>query len=228
MWLISSPSPISSATTTRCLSLPDLPQYLNKARELTKQYQAGGAVAFDPFRELVHFVLSLTVMREDGGMLLQLGPRGRDRGNIVGWFGNDRVPLKDGRWLRILLQLYVDSQDGGKLKVEKSLFQYQLDEDAERWVFRYDYLRTPEDQHPASHVQIRGALSETAAVPVRGTLERVHFPTGRVGIEAVIRLLVEQFGVQTNELPEVWRPVLAETEQAFLKIARRNVSGPQA
>ncbi len=184
--------------------------------------------AFDAFRELVHFVLSLTIMREDGGVLLQHGPRGFDLGNIVGWFGNDRVPLTDGRWLRVLVQLYLDAVDGGKLKVETSLFQYQLDEDAECWVFRYDYLRNPADQHPASHVQIRGTLTETAVVPVRGPLSRVHFPTGRIGLEAVIRLLVEQFGVSTNEPPEVWRPVLAVTEMAFLRIARRSISGPQA
>lgn len=167
-------------------------------------------------------------MRGDGGVLLQHGPRGPELGNIVGWFGNDRVPLTDGRWLRVLLQLYVDESDGGKLKVETSLFQYQLDEDAERWVFRYDYLRNPLDQHPASHLQIRGALTETEVVPIRGPLARVHFPTGRVGLEAVIRLLVEQFGVRTNEPAEVWRPVLTETEQGFLKIARRNISGPHA
>lgn len=208
------------------MPLPDLPQHLLRARELTKQYQEGGVPALQAFRDLVEFILTLTVMSSNGGVLIQKGPRGFELVNVVGWAGADRVPLNDGRWLRVLLQVYVDPKDQGKLKVAKSLFQYQLDEDAEEWVFRYDYLRDPEDQHPASHVQIRGTLTETTVVPVRGALARVHFPTGRVGLEAVIRLLVEQFGVPTNEPPEVWRPALAATERGFLKIARRGISGP--
>jgi hypothetical protein len=184
--------------------------------------------AFAAFREVVHFVLSLTVMPPGGEVVLQTGPRDRDRGNVVGRIGSDRVPLNDGRWLRVLAQLYLDAANGGKLKVDKSLFQYQLDEEAERCVFRYDYLRNPEDQHPSSHVQVRGIFTEEDVVPTRGTLARVHFPTGRVGVEAILRLLVEQFGVATNALPQVWRPVLAETETGFLRIAHRNVSGPRA
>jgi hypothetical protein len=167
------------------LSPPDPTPHLSRARELTRQYQEGGTAAFDAFRELVHFVLSLTVMREGGGVLVQFGPRGRDRGNLVGWLGEDRVPLRDGRFLRVLIQLFLEN---GKLKVEKSLFQYQIDEHAERWIFRYDYLRNPEEPHPASHVQIRATLIEEDVIPVRGTLERVHFPTGRIALEAVIRL----------------------------------------
>lgn len=162
-------------------------------------------------------------MGAGGGVQVQFGPRGRDRGNLVGWRSEDRVPLTDGRFLRVLIQLFLEN---GKLKVEKSLFQYQIDEDAERWIFRYDYLRNPEDPHPASHLQIRATLTETSVEPVRGTFERVHFPTGRIALEAVIRLLVEQFSVPSHEPPEVWRPVLAETEAAFLRIARRPLSGP--
>jgi hypothetical protein len=64
--------------------------------------------------------------------------------------------------------------------------------------------------------------------PVRGTLERVHFPTGRISIEAVIRLLIEQFGLEARTRPETWRPVLAASEEEFLKIAHRDISGPRA
>ena len=119
-------------------------------------------------------------------------------------------------------------EDRTRLKVEKSVYQYQLDEDGERWIFRYDYLRHATEPHPAAHLQIRGALTETSAAPVRGTLERVHFPTGRVSLEAVIRLLVEQFGVRTNEDPSIWRPVLATSEEEFLKVAHQAIAGPEA
>ena len=204
---------------------PDLQQYLGRARDLNTRYQGGGSAAFDAFRELAQFILSLTVMAPGSGLLLQRGPR-REINNVVGRIGTDRIRLSNGLWLRVLIQLYLDRADGDKLKVSKSLFQYQLDEDAEHWGFRYDYIRDPKDEHPSAHIQIKGTLTEAGIVPVRGTLERVHFPTGRVGLEAVVRLLVEQFGLETNEPMAIWRPVLAETESAFLKIAHRALSGP--
>lgn len=111
-----------------------------------------------------------------------------------------------------MLKLYLE---GSRLKVKTSSFQYQLDPEGEKWVFRYDYLREPPEPHPAAHLQIRGGLIE-ACLPDARALERVHFPTHRVSLEAVIRLLVEEFAVPTSEPRHVWRPVLAESESAFL------------
>ncbi|MGH7390441.1 MAG: hypothetical protein ACREM3_13430 [Candidatus Rokuibacteriota bacterium] len=139
------------------------------------------------------------------------------------------VPLNDGRYLRVSVSLFLEPYEGRtRLKVEKSVYQYQLDEEGDQWVVRYDYLRTPSDPHPGMHVQIRGRLHEAEVLPSDATLERVHFPTGRVSIEAVIRMLVEQFRVPPNEEPRIWRPVLAESERAFQQIAHRDISGPAA
>jgi len=157
------------------------------------------------------------------------GPRGRDRAVLEGRTGEALLPLNDGRFLRFSMSLFLEGrEDNTRLKVEKSVYQYQLDPDGEHWIVRYDYLRYPEEPHPGAHVQIRGSLTETAVTPVRGTLERIHFPTGRVSIEAVIRMLVEQFGVPTNEDAGVWRPILSCSEEEFLKIARQGISGPGA
>lgn len=137
------------------------------------------------------------------------------------------VPLNDGRYLRVSVSLFLEPFEGRtRLKVEKSLYQYQLNEEGDRWVVRYDYLRTPTNPHPGMHVQIRGQLHEAGVLPRGEPLDRIHFPTGRVSLEAVIRMLVEQFGVPTNAAPEVWRPVLAESERAFQQIAHRDISGP--
>jgi hypothetical protein len=57
-------------------------------------------------------------------------------------------------------------------------------------------------------------------------MERIHFPTGRVSLEAIIRLLADQFNTPCREDPDLWRPVLAETERAFLEIANRPLAGP--
>ncbi len=139
---------------------------------------------------------------------------------------NDVVLLRDGRFLRLSIVLFrAPHESGHRMKVEQAAYQYQVDDAGNRWAFRYDYRREPADQHPASHLQVRGNLWE--AVPLyRGMLERVHFPTGRVSLEAVIRLLVGQFAVGANRPQEIWRRVLAESERAFEEIAHRPLSGP--
>jgi len=146
---------------------------------------------------------------------------------LGGWNGpGDPLPLRDGHYLRLTMSLYIeDTSEGSRSKVSHSSFQYQLDQVGERWVFRYDYLREPPDPHPAAHLQIRGNLYEPC-LPNRKALERIHFPTQRISLEAVIRLLIEQFGVEPNDPPEIWRPLLAESEAAFLAIAHRALSGP--
>ena len=60
-------------------------------------------------------------------------------------------------------------------------------------------------------------------------LDRSPFPnpTQRISLEAVIRLLIEQFGVPANQPPDIWRPMLTESEAAFLEIAHRSLSGPE-
>jgi hypothetical protein len=58
------------------------------------------------------------------------------------------------------------------------------------------------------------------------TLEHVHFPATRVPLEAVIRLLIEQFHVRPVTPRSVWRKVFAHTERDFIDVAHRAISGP--
>jgi hypothetical protein len=191
---------------------------------------AGGPETFPAFEELTAVLFGLTVLREGGMVRLAYGPTGRDRAALGGAGGpTDPLPLNDGRFLRLSVSLYLatDDERGRLLRVDKSSYQYQADQAGKRWIFRYDYLREPgPDPHPQAHLQIRGALTEGAALPRDRTLARIHFPTGRVSIESVIRLLADQFDVACNERPETWRPVLAEAERTFLEIAHRPLSGP--
>lgn len=46
-------------------------------------------------------------------------------------------------------------------------------------------------------------------------------------MEAALRLLADQFGVPCNTEPEVWRPALAVSEEAFIEIAHQPISGPE-
>ena len=97
--------------------------------------------------------------------------------------------------------------------------------EGDRWIFRYDYNRESPDQHPTAHLHVRGSLSENC-LAADLALERIHFSTNRISIEAVIRLLIEQFNMTSNSPPEIWRPLLAESEALFLQIAHKSLSGP--
>lgn len=195
----------------------DLPFNLGRIRALTASYQAGGRQAFEAFHELTAFLLSNTILhgassvaRTSGSGAVMLG----------GWRSpTDPLLLRNGHCLRFSMTLVL-APGTQRLTVQLASYQYQLTPDNGTWLFRYDYLRDPPSREPAGHLQLRGDFREhgdpDARVPA---LQDVHFPTGRVSIEAVIRLLVEGFGVACPEWDEVWKPVLAESEAAFLKIA---------
>jgi hypothetical protein len=165
-------------------------------------------------------LLRLTILAPEGGVRFSAGPRGTADLVLGGWGGpDDPLPLRDGRYLRLTVRLYIaPPAEQHRLKVAQSSFQYQLDREGDRWVFRYDYLRIPPDLHPAAHLQINGRLAEESLQPAR-PLSRIHFPTSRVSLEAVIRLLADEFGTPSGTEHDVWRPVLSETERAFLQIA---------
>ena len=97
-------------------------------------------------------------------------------------------------------------------------------------MFRYEYERdrSTADQHPPAHLHVRGVPEDDVGDALARPLNRVHFPTGRVSVPAIIRLLVEQFGVSCNEDAAVWRPVLSDVEEAFQSIAHQPLSGPEA
>ena len=184
-----------------------------------------------PFRDLVHFLLANTVMDAyHAGPTVYYAQGTRDRGDIGG-LGRvlAPVPLRDGRWLRLAISLYVENTEHGRrLKASQSTFQYQLSADphADDWIFRYDYLRDPRDQYPAAHLQINAALKVEGVLAEQRPLARIHFPTGRVPLEAVIRLLAEDFGVPCVQPREVWRALLAEAENFFKEIAHQPPFGP--
>ncbi len=189
---------------------------------------AGTPESFAAFRELASLLLRLTILAPGGAMRLIRGPQWPDNAALGGWGGpEDPLPLTDERYLRLSIALYLaDTPEGRRVKVRDSSYQYQADRDAERWIFRYDYLRHPPAHHPAAHVQVRGALAEADCLPPGMPLGRIHFPTHRVALEAVIRLLAEQFQVPCHEAGAVWRPVLAESERLFLGIAHPPLAGP--
>jgi hypothetical protein len=205
---------------------PDLDALRAEVRSLTAAYKVGDPAALDAFRDLASLLLNLTVLDPSSFVRLIRERGAADRGVLGGPNGpTDPLELRDGRFLRLAVSLYIEPTDQGpRLKVLQTSYQYQADRDGTDWIFRYEYLRHGSDRHPPAHLQVR-AIPENHW-PWTPGVGRVHFPTGRVPLEAVIRLLVEEFSVPCQMPNDVWRPVLAASEQAFQEIAHRPLSGP--
>ena len=197
-------------------------------RRLNRTIRGGGPDALSAFRELTNLLLNLTVLAAGGTLKLIKLATDPSKAALGGRTARDPLRLNDGHFLRLSAKLYLDpSTNPNFLKVEETSYQYQLDQDGDQWIFRYDYLRNPPGAVPAAHFQINGELAEPS-VAAGTPLNRLHFPTGRVSLEAVIRLLAEQFQVHCNQPPAVWRPVLTESERDFLKVAHLPLSGPES
>jgi hypothetical protein len=204
----------------------DLAHVLARVRDLTARYMRGDNRSFEAFRELADLLLRTTVMKPHGGLRLVSVPGAS--GRVLTGFGAapiEPVPLNDGRFLRLAVGLSIfATDDGPRLKVVESSYQYQVGSEKNEWLCRYDYLGEPRDEHPQAHMQVNAKL----IAPVEHDLHNIHFPTGRVPLEAVIRMLAEQFNVPTVEPRDRWRPILAASERAFQEIAHRPLSGPDA
>lgn len=212
------------------MSLPNLPALLAEVRDLTTKCHGGGRASIDAFCDLLSLIFRLTVVQANTPVCLDWGTQpvaDRVKCRVAGgWDKRGLLPLRNGKFLRLIIGVFLDQTANDLLKVDKSSLQYQCDEAGESWVCRYEYARDPEGRHPAMHLHVRGALAESDALPADRPLERVHFPTNRVSCEAMIRLLVEQFNVSTNYPREIWQPVLAFTEAEFLRRAHLSSSGP--
>jgi len=188
---------------------------------------AGRPESFIAFRDLAQLLLGLTVLADHEFVQLGREAPGPDRAprRVLGGPGGyptRPVRLRNGRWLRVSVALWLaETAHGPRLKVSESSYQYQDDREGEREIVRYDYLRQPNRNEPASHINIYGTLTVPGVLPPGQLLSRVHLPAGRVPLEAVLRMLVDDLKVPPATDEGVWRPVLAASEEMFLEIAHR-------
>ena len=189
------------------MSPPNLDFLLGEVRQLNGTVRAGGSQAIEAFHRLTNRLLHLTVLRTGETVKLIRLAGNPTRAALQSRTADEPLRLNDGGFLRLSARLFLDlSSEPHYLKVEDISYQYQLDSEGRQWIFRYDYLRNPPHAYPASHFQIRGSLREQEAAGGR-PLEKFHFPTGRVSLEAVVRLLIEQFNVQSRQPSAIWRPL---------------------
>lgn len=198
-------------------------------RDHTARYMAGGDYCFDAFESLAALLFGVTVLDSSSGIRLTRRPEdvARDRAVLGGWEGpQDPLLLRDGRFLHTSISLFLD-REANRLKVRKASYQYQNDGDGREWLFRYDYIREGQGRYPGAHFQVQGSLDFPDALHER-PLKSVHFPTQRVPMEGIIRLLAEQFAVPCAQHTRIWRPMLAEAEKTFQEIAHPASPGPSA
>jgi hypothetical protein len=188
-------------------------------RELSKSYRRGDLAAFV---RLVRLLLSETVVARSQEARIHATYTNRERSEayLGGPETKDLLQLRDDRFLRLVIAVYIESGEEGVpfLKVRSSSYQYQATTDNSSWIFRYDYLRESPAHEPGAHLQIRGTLDEPV-LSSANPLATVQFPTRRVSLEAVIRLLALEFRVPTKEQGAVLEAVFTEAERAFFEIA---------
>ena len=210
--------------TTSSDSPPNLDFLLGEVRRLTDDFKAGNRGSFQAFRDLVALLLGRTVLAPGQAPRL-VSLRGSPDLRVLGGTGGATSPLRlaNGHYLKLIVHLALsDTEHGPRLKVISSSYQYQLDELGATWVFRYDYWREAPVKHPAAHLHVRSTLLAPARLDHEGMLhERVHYPTGRLSIKAVIRLLIEQYSVVPVTPAHIWRPLLHASETAFQEIAHK-------
>jgi len=205
-------------------SPPDWSSPAASARKHSAACRAGGKKAFRHFRELVSELLCVTIAHREASVWMPKPKAGRPtRSDLFGGHGpgDSLVRLNNDAYLRLIVSLFLEHDGTDRyLRASMCTYQHQFDPAGDERVFRYEYRRDCDagDNRPMGHLHVRGDL-RTDCLPAKGTLERVHFACGRPTIEGVIAVLADEFGVPTHAPESVWRPLLRETEQAFLRVA---------
>jgi hypothetical protein len=101
-------------------------------------------------------------------------------------------------------------------RVTTRMYQYRLLDHDERELLVYHWQPGEDFQGPNHpHVHVSAALrAKTSATSDRSIdLDNKHLATGRVSLEAVIRMLIDEFDIEPQR--DDWREILDRTEAVF-------------
>lgn len=110
----------------------------------------------------------------------------------------------------------VSPERPGSWRVSTTGYEYKLLDSLERELVVFHWQPGPTFRGPDyPHLHLSASLvARVSAIATRELpLDRVHIPTGRITIDAVVRMLVVEFGVAP--LVPDWERRLARTEAAF-------------
>lgn len=88
-------------------------------------------------------------------------------------------------------------------------YAYHLYDGTGRELLAYHWHPRGAGARPEPHLHVRAMIGHTA-------LARLHLPTGRVSLEAFVRLLITEFGVAPLE--EGWQRILDTAERTFYRV----------
>lgn len=129
--------------------------------------------------------------------------------------GTEPVYMSVGQQVRII-QTDDPADPRGPYTIRTVEYFYDLrsDEDTELLMFHW----TPEAEGDGiitfPHLHVGSALISRQAPLRPRDFHKIHIPTGRLSVEAIIRLAINEFG--TRPLKANWAAELARTEAAFL------------
>ena len=96
----------------------------------------------------------------------------------------------------------------GPFKVKTTAYQYAIDDEKEKELFAFQW-------HPDSKIKFPHLHLGSSAKIAEKTLKKLHLPTGRIALEQVLRLAVEDLGIKP--LNRRWDAILSEAQQRFEK-----------
>lgn len=96
----------------------------------------------------------------------------------------------------------------GPYKVTTTAYQYLLEDEEEKEIVAYQW-------HPDSTIKVPHLHIGLSAKIAGKTANKVHLPTGRIALEQVLRLAVEELGAKP--LKGEWKSILSQTQKLFEK-----------
>ncbi|MGI8945053.1 MAG: hypothetical protein ACR2GL_02285 [Thermoleophilaceae bacterium] len=111
--------------------------------------------------------------------------------------------------LRVAQQYRIveDTEPRGPWKVQTAAYSYVVNR-GEQELLAYQWNPAGDGRVTRPHLHVGAAVGE-----LTGDFHRLHLPTGRIALEDVLRLLIEELGVQP--LREEWSEVLDAAQSGY-------------
>ena len=109
-------------------------------------------------------------------------------------------------------------------RVTTRMYEYSLLDRDETELLVYHWQPDADRTYPHLHVSAalsvrRRALEDKQAIDLDG----LHLPTGRVSLEAIVRMLIDEFEIAARYPEADWRRRLEETEAVFRDAATQRI-----
>jgi len=131
------------------------------------------------------------------------------------------LPLKGGEFqfaMSIQYRVHEEQRASGWI-VEQASYAYALFDRAGRELLVYHWHPEWAGLRPEAHLHLAAALLEA---DYKRTFAQQHLPTGRVGMEDVLGMLIQELGVPPNR--NDWHDTLALTKLQMNEICTQNVA----